>query len=42
MAQWRTNTMATPLGIELEGEPILHFVENIDTVEWPIKPLTSD
>lgn len=37
-AQWRLNTMTAPLGLELEGEPILHFVENIDTVEWPIKP----
>lgn len=36
-AQWRVNTMTAPLGIELKGEPILHFVENIDTVEWSIK-----
>ena len=36
-AQWRVNTMTAPLGLELKGEPILHFVENIDTVEWPIK-----
>ena len=39
MAQWHINTMTSPLGLELKGEPILHFVENIDTVEWPIKPL---
>ncbi|MFA7339524.1 MAG: DUF2071 domain-containing protein [Candidatus Obscuribacterales bacterium] len=36
-AQWRVNTMTAPLGLELKDEPILHFVENIDTVEWPIK-----
>ena len=36
-AQWRINTMTAPLGLDLKGEPILHFVENIDTVEWPIK-----
>ncbi|CAN5156087.1 DUF2071 domain-containing protein [soil metagenome] len=36
-AEFRKNTMTAPLGLELKGEPILHFVENIDTVEWPIK-----
>lgn len=36
-AQWRVNTMTAPLALELKGEPLLHFVENIDTVEWPIK-----
>jgi len=36
-AQWRENRMVDPLGIRLEGQPILHYVENIDTIEWAIK-----
>lgn len=36
-AQWRTNTMASPLGFELIGEPVLHYVDKIETVEWAIK-----
>lgn len=35
-ANWRTNTMAAPLGFELQGEPLLHFVDKIETVEWAI------
>lgn len=35
-AEWRVNTMAGPLGFELQGEPLLHFVDKIETVEWAI------
>ena len=30
--------MADPFGIELEGEPLLHFSARQDTVIWPLKP----
>lgn len=36
-AEFHKNTMTAPLGLELKGQPILHFVANIDTIEWPIK-----
>lgn len=35
-AEWRANTMSTPLGFELPGEPVLHFVGKIETLEWAI------
>jgi hypothetical protein len=28
------NTMTLPLGIELEGEPVLHFARRQDVVFW--------
>ena len=33
-AEIELNTMAAPLGIELEGEPLLHFSARQDTVIW--------
>jgi uncharacterized protein YqjF (DUF2071 family) len=33
-----TNTMAMPFGIELEGEPLLHFSPRQDVVIWPLLP----
>lgn len=35
--EWRHNSMTAPIGLELHGEPITHFVKRIDTVEWAIK-----
>lgn len=37
-AEIETNTMATPFGIELEGEPLLHFSGRQDVVIWPLRP----
>jgi uncharacterized protein YqjF (DUF2071 family) len=36
-AEMETNTMAMPFGIDLEGEPLLHFSERQDVVIWPIQ-----
>jgi uncharacterized protein YqjF (DUF2071 family) len=36
-AEIETNTMATPFGIELEGEPLLHFSGRQDVVIWPLR-----
>ena len=33
------NTMADPYGIELDGDPILHFARTQDVLFWPLKPL---
>lgn len=38
-AEIETNTMAMPFGIELEGEPLLHFSPRQDVVIWPPKPV---
>jgi uncharacterized protein YqjF (DUF2071 family) len=37
-AEIETNTMAMPFGIELEGEPLLHFSPRQDVVIWTIRP----
>jgi uncharacterized protein YqjF (DUF2071 family) len=37
-AELETNTMAMPFGIELEGEPLLHFSARQDVVIWPLRP----
>ena len=37
-AEIELNTMAAPLGIELEGEPLLHFSARQDTVIWSEVP----
>lgn len=34
-AEIRSNTMTAPLGIELEGEPLLHLARRQDVVIWP-------
>jgi uncharacterized protein YqjF (DUF2071 family) len=36
-AEIETNTMAMPFGIELEGEPLLHFSARQDVVIWPLQ-----
>jgi uncharacterized protein len=33
----RRNTMVEPFGIELEGEPLLHFSGRQDVVIWPLQ-----
>jgi uncharacterized protein YqjF (DUF2071 family) len=35
------NTMARQVGIELEGEPLLHFAARQDVIFWPVKPVES-
>jgi uncharacterized protein len=36
-AEIETNAMAMPFGIELEGEPLLHFSPRQDVVIWPLR-----
>ncbi|MCW2988037.1 MAG: hypothetical protein JWM24_975 [Solirubrobacterales bacterium] len=38
-AEIETNTMASPYGIVLEGEPLLHFAARQDVALWPIRPV---
>jgi uncharacterized protein len=38
-AEIETNTMAMPFGIELEGEPLLHFSSRQDVAIWTIRPI---
>jgi uncharacterized protein YqjF (DUF2071 family) len=37
-AEIELNTMAAPLGIELDGEPLLHFSPRQDVLIWPLAP----
>jgi uncharacterized protein len=37
-AEIETNTMAMPFGIDLEGDPLLHFSARQDVVLWPLEP----
>jgi uncharacterized protein len=37
-AEIETNTMATPFGIDLDEEPLLHFSPRQDVVIWPLLP----
>jgi uncharacterized protein YqjF (DUF2071 family) len=32
------NTMAAPLGIELDGDPLLHYSARQDVLIWPLEP----
>jgi uncharacterized protein YqjF (DUF2071 family) len=32
------NTMAAPYGIDLQGDPVLHFSERQDVLFWPLAP----
>ena len=41
-AQISSNTMTRGLGIELEGEPVLHVSQRQDVVFWPLAPTASD
>ncbi|HKF83866.1 MAG TPA: DUF2071 domain-containing protein [Solirubrobacterales bacterium] len=36
-AEIQVNTMAMPFGLELEGEPLLHFSPRQDVVIWPLQ-----
>jgi uncharacterized protein YqjF (DUF2071 family) len=38
-AEIETNTMTIPLGIELSGEPLLHFSPRQDVAIWPLRPV---
>jgi uncharacterized protein len=38
-AEIETNTMAMPFGLELEGQPRLHFSPRQDVVIWTIRPV---
>jgi uncharacterized protein YqjF (DUF2071 family) len=40
-AKFGTNTMALPFGLELDGEPLLHFTDRQDVALWPIRRLDS-
>jgi uncharacterized protein len=33
------NTMGRQIGVELEGEPLLHFAARQDVIFWPIRPV---
>jgi uncharacterized protein YqjF (DUF2071 family) len=37
-ARFEVNTMAAPLGLKLEGEPMLHFARRQDVAIWPLAP----
>jgi uncharacterized protein YqjF (DUF2071 family) len=41
-AEIELNTMAAPLGIELEGEPLVHFSARQDTVIWNERPVEGE
>lgn len=36
-AEIETNTMATEIGLDLEGEPLLHYARRQDVVFWAIE-----
>ncbi len=38
-ARFDVNTMAQPLGLELEGTPVLSFARRLDVVLWPLQAL---
>ena len=40
-AEVRRNTMARMIGIELEGDPLLHFARRQDVLMWRIRPLSD-
>ena len=33
------NTMAVPLGIDLQGDPLLHYSARQDVLIWPLEPV---
>ena len=37
-AEFEANTMTAPFGIELSGDPVLHYAARQDVVLWPIAP----
>lgn len=40
-AEIETDTMAMPFGIELDGDPLLHFSPRQDVVVWPLRRTNS-
>ncbi|HEX8648080.1 MAG TPA: DUF2071 domain-containing protein [Thermoleophilaceae bacterium] len=40
-AEVRRNTMARMIGIELEGDPLLHFARRQDVLMWRIRPVAG-
>jgi uncharacterized protein YqjF (DUF2071 family) len=38
-AEFAHNSMAAPLGLKLEGAPLLHFARRLDVVAWALDPL---
>jgi uncharacterized protein len=41
-ARFPRNTMAAPLGIELEGEPVLAYARGLDVEVWPPRLIRTD
>ena len=41
-AEFGENTMTAPLGLKLEGEPLLHFSTRQDAALWPIRRVDRD
>jgi uncharacterized protein len=40
-AEIKTDTMAAGVGLELDGEPLLHYARRQDVVFWRLEPVTS-
>ncbi len=40
-AEIELNTMADPVGISLDGPPLLHFARRLDVVVWWLQPLAA-
>lgn len=40
-AEFELNTMTLPLGVTLQGEPLLHFARRIDVVVWLLEELVA-
>jgi uncharacterized protein YqjF (DUF2071 family) len=40
-AELTSNTMARPYGIELSGEPRVHYADRVDVVFWPLAKRSS-
>jgi uncharacterized protein len=40
VATFEVNTMTHPLGIELNGPPLLHFSKRVDVQVWPPEPVS--
>jgi uncharacterized protein YqjF (DUF2071 family) len=40
-AEIEANSMATPFGVAIEGEPLLHFSARQDVALWPIRPVRA-
>ena len=40
-ATFEVNTMAAPLGVELDNDPLLHYSARQDTLIWALEPVTA-